>query len=1056
MPHSFCKYVFIPFALAAFMTLPVSICVGQGIESSTTKSTGVGAAKSAKASLTGVVVDQNNSLISNAAVLAKGSSGGLPKEATTDSDGTFLIKDLTPDVYTISIRHEGFSTSEIRNFVLRGTEKIALKIRLQVGEIGETVAVTAEHISPDNYVAPGISFQPQEIENFPINGRSLQSLILVAPGTIATRTTFSEQGQLSSDGQRANANYFMLDGISANIGVAAGATGTGQSGAGSLPGLSVMGTTNTLLSVDSLQELTVLTSVFAPEFGRTPGAQILLTTRSGTNSFHGSVFEYFRSGVIGARDFFARPQQTSIPSSRVNNFGGVFGGPILRNRTFFFLSYEGLSGRLPQYATSDVPSLAARQVARYGLRAYLNSFPVPNGAIRSNPSLAEFAAGFVNSASFNSVSLRLDQKLRDNLMLFARYSFAPSEIAQRGAGSSLNNTLNLSFETETLTVGTTHAVTPHVVNEMRFNFSRSSGDKTFTLDNFGGAANLDIASILPSFATVGSSFYSFSLGGNTAIHSGKDASSFQDQFNVLDNVSLSLHSHQVKLGIDYRRLTSIYDKWKYREIATLDASLAALQSGNASSVVISTQDRTAIHFTNLSIYAQDTWRASRRLSLTYGLRWEYNPAPSGENEQSLFTVNGLDQPAGLTLAPAGTPLYQSTFYNFAPRVGLAFQISERHGIETVLRGGFGIFYDLGTGPLGNSASSFPYQRRRSYANIYYPLGAAYQVDLPYTQTLPVSLIRVSQPDLQLPRTVKWNVGVEQSLGSSQLVSVSYVGSLGSRLLRTELLANPNPYFEQVFVTTNKATADYSSLQVQFQRRLARGFQAVLSYTWAHSFDIASNDSSANLPSLAGYDASFDRGPSDFDVRQSFSAVLDYEIPKVFKNGIAATVFANWSVQSIISARTAAPVDIYSRRNSTFGPFNLRPDVVAGMPLYVFDAGAPGGRRINPMAFIVPTELRQGSLGRNTVRGFPFSQVDMAVNRRFALFERTTLQFRFEVFNVFNHPNFGDPVGDLNNSEFGLSTSMAARSMTAINSTGFNPLFQAGGPRAVQFSLKLHF
>ena len=214
-----------------------------------------------------------------------------------------------------------------------------LKIRLKVGEIGETVTITAENLSPEKYVPPGIKLERQAIEDLPLNGRSLQSLVLLAPGTVATRATFSEQGQLSTNGQRANANYLMLDGVSANIGVAAGASGTGQSGAGSLPGLSVMGSTNTLVSVDSLQEVRVLTSAFAPEFGRTPGAQILLTSRSGTNSFHGNVFEYFRTDALGARDWFSRRQESDVATSSIHNFGGVIGGPLKANRTYslFFL-----------------------------------------------------------------------------------------------------------------------------------------------------------------------------------------------------------------------------------------------------------------------------------------------------------------------------------------------------------------------------------------------------------------------------------------------------------------------------------------------------------------------------------------------------------------------------------------------------------------------------------------------------------------------------------------------------------------------------------------------
>jgi hypothetical protein len=1012
---------------------------------------------SATAMLGGVVVDEHDAVVPGASVSLKDSKN-KSQEATTGNDGSFIFMELLPGSYVVAVQRQGFSTAEVKDVVLRVNEQTALRIQLRVGDIGETVTITAEPPALKKSMAAGLTLERQTIEEMPLNGRSVQPLTLLAPGTVATKATFSEQGQLSVNGQRANSNYFMVDGVSANIGVAAGASGTGQSGAGSLPGLSVMGTTNTLVSVDALQEFKILTNAFAPEFGRMPGAQVLLTTRAGTNQFHGSFFESFRSDSFGARDWFARPEQASLPASRIHNFGGVLGGPVIKDRTFFFLSYEGLNARLPQFSTRDVPSLNARQSVDFAqLQPYLNAFPRPNGPDKINPltglPLAEFSAGYTDTARFNAASLRLDQRIGDRLTLFARYNYAPSEIIQRGAGSSLNTLLRMPFETQTTTVGATFLITPRLINEVRANYSRSSGEKFFEMDDFGGAIPLDDATLFPSFASSGNSFYSLSFGSNAAIFKGKDASSFQEQFNLVDNLAYTAGAHQLKFGFDYRRLISVYDEWKYREHAAIN-NLAALQSGSASSVTVSAQDRTLINFTNFSAYAQDTWRITRRLSLTYGLRWEYNPAPSGEDGRSLFTVQGLDDPASLTLAPQGTPLYQTTNNNFAPRFGFAYQLSDRQGLETILRGGFGVFYDLGTGPLGNSASSFPYQRRRTFNFIPYPLNSLYTAPIPYT--LPVSLIRVAEPDLQLPRIMQWNASVEQSLGSKQLVTASYVGAAGRRLLRTELLQNPNANYEQVFVTTNKASADYHALQLQFQRRLSRGLQALASYTWSHSIDIASNDSSANLPAIAGYDPTLDRGPSDFDVRHSLTAAISYDIPALFKSGIGNALLRRWSLETLVSAHTAAPVEIFSRRDSEFGTFNLRPDLRAGVPLYISDANAPGGRRINPAAFAIPAETRQGSLGRNALRGFPFTQVDVALNRRFALTERVGLQFRMEVFNLFNHPNFGDPVGDLTSNEFGRSTTMLGRSLTATNNTGFNPLFQAGGPRAIQFALKLQF
>jgi hypothetical protein len=472
--------------------------------------------------------------------------------------------------------------------------------------------------------------------------------------------------------------------------------------------------------------------------------------------------------------------------------------------------------------------------------------------------------------------------------------------------------------------------------------------------------------------------------------------------------------------------------------------------------VIQTQDKVGLVFTNFSVYAQDTWKLSRLLTLTYGLRWEFNPPPKGRDGQALYTVQGLDDPRTLALASAGTPFYRATYNNFAPRIGAAYQLSERQGRESVLRGGFGIFYDLGTGSLANAAVSFPYLRRRVLSNVSYPLDPSLTEPPGPSFAPPVSRIQASDPILRLPLTMQWNVGFEQSLGSKRNLSVTYVGAVGHRLLRLELLSNPNPNFAQVFVTTNGASSSYHALQLQFQRRLSRSLQSHIAYTWSHSIDNASNDSFANSPSTI-IDPRFDRASSDFDLRHSFAGAITYNIPAPPFGAFGSRPLRGWSVDGILTARTAAPIDVFFTRDIGFGPFNFRPDLLPGVPLYLKDSSFPGGRAINREAFTVPQTARQGTLGRNALRGFPLRQLDLALRRRFALTERINLQFRMDVFNLFNRPNFGDPVGDLNSGLFGRSTAMLGRSLGSnVGSVGLNSAYQSGGSRSIQMSLKLQF
>jgi len=925
----------------------------------------------------------------------------------------------------------------------------------------------------------------QFAENLPLNGRSFQTLIALTPGTVVTKANFSEQGQFSVNGQRANANYFTVDGVSASTGVSAGLN-LAQSAGGALPALSAAGGTSSLVSVDALQEFRIQTSTFAPEFGRTPGAQISIITRSGTNQFHGTLFDYLRNDAFDANDWFANANRLSKPKERQNDFGGTFSGPLLlprfgegghqpgyngRNRTFFFFNYEALRLRLPQTAITSVPSLAVRQAAPTQIQPFLNAYPVPNGAVFAN-GFAGFAATYSDPSTLNATSIRLDHTINPKLTLFGRYNYAPSVTTQRGVGNSAVNVLGDSnFKTQTATVGATQGLTSGISNEIRANYSKSEGGNIFRLDSLGGAVPPPGSVVFPSFASPQDSLFSLSITGGQALRVGKNATNVQRQFNLVDNLSVSKGSHQVKVGVDYRWLSPIGGPRAYNQAATfssigitapgIPAPSGSVLSGIARRVNVNAQEVVALVFHNLSVYGQDTWRATRRLTLTYGLRWEVNPAPRGKNGKDLFTFQSLDNLAALTVAPRGTPLYETTYNNFAPRIGLAYQLYQKHSRELVLRGGFGVFYDLGSGSLGVAAASFPYFSTNTLNFVPFPLTPTQAAPPAFSLTsFPAgSTAVVSDPHLKLPRTYQWNVTAEQSLGSNQTLSASYVGAAGRRLLIQEFLITPSSF--NVNVTRNTGTSKYNALQLQFLRRLSRGLQALASYTWSHSTDNGSNDSSSNTPSRLG-GPGVDRGSSDFDVRHVFTAAVTYNIPAPEVGAVGKVFLRNWAIDTIVTARSATPVDIFAGFDFTGGSQALiRPDVIPGIPLYLNDPAAPGGRRFNPAAFSTPPAGRQGTLGRNTLRGFPVSQVDLALRRQIDVTERLKLQFKAEIFNILNHPNFGDPGNFQGNflpsPSFGLSTSMLGRSLgTGGFNGGFNPLYQTGGPRSIQLSLKAQF
>ncbi|HKR59763.1 MAG TPA: TonB-dependent receptor [Pyrinomonadaceae bacterium] len=1059
-------------------------------------------AQNATATLSGTVEDQNRAVVPGATVKVINLGTGLERETTTNDSGDFTIPLLPPSTYTVRVERDGFATVEISNVVLNVGDQKALLIQLRTGSITEMVKVTTDAPLINESPAVSTTVDRQFVGNIPLNGRSFQALIALTPGTVLTRATGIEQGQFSVNGQRADANYFTVDGVSANIGVTGGST-LGQGGGGALPGLSASGGTNNLVSVDALQEFKIQTSTYAPEFGRTPGGQVSIVTRSGTNEFHGTLFEYFRNDALDANDWFNNSLRLKRPALRQNDFGGVLGGPVLlprfgeggsqpgyngRNHTFFFFSYEGLRLRQPTTAITDVPSLTARRMAPAQLQPYLNAFPLPTGPDRTT-GFAEFAATFSNPVTLNATSFRIDHAVNEKLTLFGRYNYSPSNSIQRGAGFTLNTFGVTEIKTETLTGGVSWNVNSKLISDFRLNWSRHKGASLRQIDGFGGAVPLSEAILFrPPFTSL-DSLYTLTLGGGaqTILRVGSTAVNTQRQANIIENLTLLAGSHQLKFGVDYRRLYPIFTPRLYSQSFNFSGmgitgtpAIGSVFSGRLSAGTINGVSGTLFPvFTNFSAYAQDTWKITGRLALTYGLRWELNPAPTESNGNQPFAVTQPDNLAALDLAPRGRPLYETTYGNFAPRVGFSYQAFGRQGSETVLRGGFGIFYDLGTGSASGAFSVFPFIAIRSLTgNPAFPIDPALAVPpAPDINARPIVQLNALDPGLQLPRTYQWNFAVEQSLGSHQTLSASYVGAAGRRLLRMESISNPNPRIGFLNMTRSIANSDYRALQLQFHRRLSSGLQALLSYTWSKSLDTVSDDSSANAPAER-LDPQRDRGPSNFDIRHVLSSAITYNLPAPALNPVINAVMRGWAVDTIFNARSATPVNVVFSRDIGFGSFSFRPDLVPGVPLYVDDPTAPGGKRINnaPVAgnprqvgpFFVPTEGRQGNLERNALRGFPLYQLDLAIRRQFNFTERLNLQVRAEFFNIFNHPNFADPANSLGSvsstgtftptSSFGRSQSMLGRNLGTGGGTsgGLNPLYQIGGPRSIQFGIKLQF
>jgi Ca-activated chloride channel family protein len=915
-------------------------------------------------------------------------------------------------------------------------------LALSAGGATNLVTVTASSAMLDSTSATlGTQVTSHSIMDLPVQGRNFEYLLTLTPGTVrGSSEQFSNYARsgIANHGQRPASNMFTIDGVSANFGVTPGGSNPGPSAAGSTPALTASGGANGVALLDSVQEVSVKTSSAPPEYGRVTGAQVNVVTRAGINTFHGTLFHFFGNDSLDANDWFANSRDLKQPPRRLNNFGGTLGGPVKRDQIFFFGSYEGLRLRKPLTGITDVPSLLSRTSAVPEMQPILNAFGLPTGKARPD-GFAEFAATFANAARHDAGSLRLDW-VGQKSNFAGKYSFGDSDADERGAGGfSLNTMRRIRSQAQTITGIFTQTLSLTKVLELRANFSRLRVTGSHRLDDFGGA--VVPASVAPGFGE------SFNLDLNARganLMTGSEVSNSQRQFNALGSLAMVSDNHSFKFGADYRRTSPSLGFRAVENSVVFDGMAQALIGVPARVSLFNRNRSQSPDFNNLSLYAQDEWRTSPRLTLTYGVRWEMNPAPSNDPTQPL-AMDQADDPSQLKAAATGSSLWRTTFLNFAPRVGFAYRFLGESDPKMVLRGGFGVFYDLGQERAGDVfADSIPFVT-----------GAG--------STVPAI---VFDPHLKLPYTLNWSFSLERELGSKQSISASYVGNAGRRLLHTQTLFDQNVEFPLLRWTTNAGNSDYGALVVQFNRRLSDALATNVSYTWARSLDNVSEDSARNVL-MTSTNPALDRGPSDFDVRHQLTGFVNYDLPALFANGIGNRISRNWMVGSIFNLRSAKPVNVLYLFPTPFGFAYFRPDVVAGEPFYLIDPLVAGGRRINPGAFLAPDGLEQGDLDRNSLRGFPLYQLELALRRRFNFRENLSLQFQVDAFNLFNHPNFDDPMARdrvlgsvfagtfTPNSTFGRSSSLLGQSLSG-HTEGFGSFYQSGGPRVLRFSLKLMF
>jgi outer membrane receptor protein involved in Fe transport len=1032
------------------------------------------------ARISGRVADPSDAVIVGAECKITNLETNVSATTTTNEDGIYVISNLRPATYQLTVQKEGFRTVVQPNLQLYVQDAVNENFTLALGLVPESSTVVGTPLLQTDSAAVSTVVDQQFVHNMPLNGRSFQSLIALTPGVLFTSQNLG-QGQFSVNGQRSNANYFMLDGVSANFGTTT--FGLGQTLAGGIPGFTAQGGTNGLVSIDAMQEFRVQTSSYAAEFGRTPGAQISVITKSGSNQFHGTAFDYLRNDVFDARNYFNVPPLPK-PPLRQNDFGGTLGGPILKDKTFFFFSYEGLRLRQPQTDSGEFFTASARAAVAPVYQPIVNALPLPDTNAPlidpscdniTKPCLANLTVAYSNPSALDATSIRIDHNLTRRITLFARYNHAPSYEANRIWEELGYNNAN----TDLVTVGATVLLAPTKVNDFRANWSRNTANFINTPTNFHGAVPPPTSVLFPTSspftpnkgqAVVGLG----SIGIGMDVRQGALYDNEQRQLNFVDTFSWAKGVHQFKFGIDYRRLTPT------ALVTTgygIFPSYSELVAGTASGALVDGGDPFEVSVSNYSLFAQDTWRATNRLTLTYGLRWEINTPPvSTTSGKPLYALQGIFDSKPLALVPGS--LWHSHFNNFAPRIGIAYQLPPK----TVVRGGFGLFYDLGYGNVGRSAFEFPYLRER-FISASPPLpfdlsNPAFQPP-PFSTTIDANVLFMNavDPNLCLPYTLQWNAAMERGLGANQALTATYVGSNGRRLMRQDIIDPPLLVSlglgGRVHVNRNAGYSHYNALQLKFQRRMSHGLQALVSYNFAESSDLGSTDqdgvsaasvSEAVLPSLT---------PSDFDIRHSFGGAVSYEIPAPSWGRTGHAILKGWAVDGLLRVTSAPPINVIVRVISPlFGPYRTRPDIVPGQPYWIADSTQPSGTALNPAAFTPSPVGETGNFPRNGLRSpYSINQTDLALRRRFDLTERVKLDVRAEYFNVFNHPMFGLPGSTCNPNTFwgfqggtarpsfgkvcpGASSTNVDEGGEAFN--GQSAPYAVGGPRSAQFTLKVIF
>ena len=1074
--------------------------------------------------ISGYVADPSGAALPNVQVTARNLATNALRAVSSSDVGTYSITNLPPGNYELTFESPGFKILKFSNVVVTVAQIVPVNAEFTIRGTAETVEVKGLIENPVEVESSQVSniVDTTRMTNLPLLTRNPYELVLLSPGTIQSNTRL---GGFSVNGSRERNNNFLLDGTDNNDTSVPG-------GAGGIISL----------NPEATQEFRVITNNFLPEYGRNTGAIIDIVTKSGSNEFRGDAYWYGRyNGFGGARDFFNRAPDPQNPYVR-NQFGFSFGGPIWKNKTFFFVNNEFQRFRTTLTNNTIVPTAAFKS----GVFTYTDPVNGPVSVNLANPNdpsnltglgldptihdiLALYPAAngpavdetrgyfFFPSRSAQDVynlTTRIDHRFTDNHSLALRYAYNYFSDPNPSHSEFLPglDVVSLTSKTHGISANVTSLFGTDRVNEFKAGANRvdapfaCSGTTVFDsisgTDRFGRGRDFT----LPGLNTFGCGELGDSNGQSRRTGT----------YSLADNLTWVKGAHTLKFGSEFRFVFEDgFNAFSSRDTLTFNAfnnfdlaSIAGVtdptiqnmgwmlvgladtqfqsQYFNKNGVRTPTDNR-KFRQREYGFYAQDSWKLRSNLTLNAGLRYQFNGVPYEANGNLSNLYVPANGPAPFTFQLAGPNsgrlLYNNDFTNFEPRIGFAWDPFKTG--KTSVRGAYGIFHDRVFGNLfGNARGNPPFQQ--DYFNL--PLDLISNISFPADQIssrtvqdgagiYPVIL----DPNLRMPYSQNWNFGVQREVPGNVLIDLNYIGSKGTHLLRVvdgnapipsvvaELLASgvpptvligsnlwfggfsPSPTgnsaFYQAALNRSIANSNYNGLQATVTKRFSRGFQIQTAYTWAHAID----DGADPLDAAAGdrsfprnsYNLAAERGNSDFDLRHRLSINYTWELPfgrerTYLAQGVLGRILEGFQLSGITSFQTGHPYDIFGTRDSQHTGLSDRAQLIgntsdfagctlSGAPLY---EGVPGQTitGVSYCAFANPDYNTASNLGRNSFYGPRYSNFDMALAKKTSITERVKLETRFELFNIFNHPQFYQPGNTrATPGTFGVSTSTLTRS-----------------------------